>query len=301
MGIVKSKKNNLNTMASGPNDPICDIFPDTDGCQAPEPEPEVEEPVVEEEEEVEDEEVTEEPAEGAEGEGEDEAPAEKVDYSEAAASATAEWQRVKDMSSMAMMMSPMGANLTMGGVALGMAMDGALQAFRYRSDANYYTSGKVGTDGTNYWELSDQIRNFSKLGLGGILAVTSILSAVGGMTLLNYQAWTILGLVGMVAGMAVDIIRMVGYDSYYSDSQTTATAAAGASAMTIIKTDAVYDMAAHAVAMIELAPAMEGFYHDVWNAKTDEEQADAIAEWEETIATRAADVEASRSAAAPAE
>jgi len=113
-------------MASGPNDPICDIFPDTDGCQAPEPEPEVEEPVVEEEEEVEEEEVTEEPAEEAEGEGEDEAPAAKVDYSEAAASATAEWQRVKDMSSMAMMMSPMGANLTMGGVALGMAMDGAL-------------------------------------------------------------------------------------------------------------------------------------------------------------------------------
>ena len=113
-------------MASGPNDPICDIFPDTDGCQAEEPEPEEAE-IFDDEEVDDEEEAPEEDAEEEAGEGEeDEAPAEKVDYIEAAAKATAQWQQVKDMSGMAMMMSPMAANLTMGGVALGMALDGAL-------------------------------------------------------------------------------------------------------------------------------------------------------------------------------
>ena len=260
---------------------ICEIFPDDESCQVPEPEPE--EPVIEDEGEgEEEEEVAEE--EGEEGEGEegeeaDAEPEEKMDYSAAAATATADWQRVKDMSSMAMMASGVTANVTMALIAASWAASGAMEAFRYRSASTYYDAGKVGTDGTNWWKTTDQIRNYSSLAIGGILALTSLASAFGGQTLLNAQAWGILGLVGGLVGLVVDVMRMIGYDSYYSDSQTTATAAAGASAMNLIKTDAVWDAAASADSMIAAASVMEGWYADVWNALTDEEQADEIAAW----------------------
>merc|ERR1719410_331508 len=199
-----------------------------------------------------------------------------MDYSAAAATATADWQRVKDMSSMAMMASGVTANVTMALIAASWAASGAMEAFRYRSASTYYDAGKVGTSGTNWWKTTDQIRNYSSLAIGGILALTSLASAFGGQTLLNAQAWGILGLVGGLVGLVVDVMRMIGYDSYYSDSQTTATAAAAAS-------------------------VMEGWYADVWNALTDEEQADEIAAWQETIATRAEAVAEARAGLAPAE
>ena len=261
---------------------ICEIFPDDESCQVPEPEPE--DPVIDDEGEgeEEEEEVADEEEGAEEGEGEEEAdaePEEKMDYSAAAATATADWQRVKDMSSMAMMASGVTANVTMALVAASWAASGAMEAFRYRSASTYYDAGKVGTSGTNWWKTTDQIRNYSSLAIGGILALTSLASAFGGQTLLNAQAWGILSLVGGLVGLVVDVMRMIGYDSYYSDSQTTATAAAGAAAMALIKTDAVWDAAASADSMIAAASVMEGWYADVWNALTDEEQADEIAAW----------------------
>merc|ERR1712045_519538 len=77
-----------------------------------------------------------------------------------------------------------------------------MEAFRYRSASTYYDAGKVGTDGTNWWKTTDQIRNYSSLAIGGILALTSLASAFGGQTLLNAQAWGILGLVGGLVGLA---------------------------------------------------------------------------------------------------
>jgi hypothetical protein len=152
---------------------ICEIFPDDPSCVVEEP---VEEPVAtddgaaaEEEEVVEggDEEGAEEEGEAEE---EDAAPAAKADHSEAAAKATADWNRVKDMASFAMV-DPMMSNLQFFGVAAGWALNSAMRAFRYRSKSTYYDAAAPSGD-TNYWKTADTLRNYGGLAIGGLLATT---------------------------------------------------------------------------------------------------------------------------------
>ena len=94
-----------------PNDPdcfaeptsICDIFPNDPDCVAENPEP-ITDPI-----------ETGEAEEGAEKK--DAEPKMKGDNSAAASKAVADWNAVKDMSNMAMMDSPLMANLAYFGVA----------------------------------------------------------------------------------------------------------------------------------------------------------------------------------------
>ena len=54
-----------------------------------------------------------------------------------------------------------------------------------------------------------------------------------------------------------------------------------------IRADQTYDMAKDAAGMVALATAAEGWYFNLWNYASDEERMTNIAEWEETVATRA--------------
>jgi len=133
------------------------------------------------------------------------------------------WNRVKDLSTF-QMLNPMGANLAYFGVAATFAMSGALMAFRYRAEYKVsgttvkpYDAGKIGSN-TNYWQLADQIRNFSYLGIGGVLALTSLMATFGVAVGLNAQAWMWLGLIGTLTDTVVGLIRFLGYDKAYSDS-----------------------------------------------------------------------------------
>ena len=281
---------------------ICEIFPDDPSCVVEEV---VEEPVVDEEAAEGDEEVAEEGGEEATEEAEEEeeeaAPAEKKDFSGAAAEATADWQKVKDMSSMAMMSGPMGANLAYFAVAAHWALSGALEAFRYRSESKYYDAA-VNGDGTNYWKISDQLRNFGMLAMAGPLAVTSLAAAFGAMVPLNGMLWAYMGLGMWVLWMVIDVMRFIGYDKGYSDTQssTALTAAAGKVAMSGIYADAVNDAAMGAKGAVMMMGAMEGWYYQQWNTMTDEAQAEKVAAWEEAIATRAMAMAEERAAMAPA-
>jgi hypothetical protein len=285
---------------------ICEIFPEDPSCAVEEPV--VEEPVVEEEAadgEVE-EEGAEDDAEEGEGEEVDAEPEAKKDFGEAAATAVADWNRVKDMSGLAML-SPLMANLEFLAAAAMWAGSSAMMAFRYRSASTYYDSALY-TGDTNYWKLGDQMRLFGGLAIGGLLAVTQLLATLGIAVGLNGTVWMLVGgLGGMILSLAVGIVRFLGYEQGYTNAtETDATKVAagivtkGTTMMTAIKTDMIEDAACNAGMAIALAGAAEGWYYNLWNAYTDEEQSTMVAEWEETIATRAMEVAEARAAMAPA-
>lgn len=282
---------------------LCDVFPDDPSCAAPEPEPqpEPEDPI----DDTQDDPVDDDAGEDA-GEGEEDAePEEKMSGDERrfwdVLPAVAEWSNVKDLSTLAML-SPMTAHLTYGGVATGFALSGFFEGLRYRKDVTisgvkfeYYTSGKV-NNGTNWWKLSDQIRNFSYLGIGGVLALTSLMAAFGIATGINALAWMYLGGAGVLIELVIGVIRYLGFESYYSESKSTdaTIAKAGVTAMGIIKGDALYDGAMSTAALVMLYGQMEAWYYDFWNSLSEQDQAEMVAGWEETIATRAEEIDKKR-------
>lgn len=281
---------------------ICEIFPNDPSCAVEEPEviAPVDEPtdVVEDGEEV----VEEGDAEEGAAEEEDAEPEMKVDNSAAASKAVADWTAVKDMSRMAMMDGPLMVNLAYFSVAASWAVDGALSAFRYRSFTDFYKNAKIG-DGTNYWELSDMLRNYGGLAIGGVLSITSLMAAFGIAVPINGQAWMWLGLAGWVLDIVIAVIRFIGYDAGYSASEKKATAAEiteaaqGEYAMGVLEVDSLYDAAMGVSSMFVLAKNAEGWYNQQWNAMTDEEQMTKIGAWEEAVATKATEVSDAREAA----
>jgi len=134
--------------------------------------------------------------------------------------AVAEWQALKELSTLAMA-SPMMSHINMSMIAGAFALSGFMEGLRYRTDVTvggvttkYYAAGVV--DGsTNFWELSQMIRNWTFLGVGATLMVTSLLAAFGIMTGLNAMLWGLLGLGAAIAGMVVNVIRWWGYYTYY--------------------------------------------------------------------------------------
>jgi hypothetical protein len=134
--------------------------------------------------------------------------------------AVAEWQALKELSGLAMA-SPMMSHITMSMIAGSFALSGFMEGLRYRTDvtvsgvtAKYYAAGVV--DGSsNFWELSQMIRNWTFLGVGATLMVTSLLAAFGIMTGLNAMLWALLGFGAAIATMVVNVIRWWGYFTYY--------------------------------------------------------------------------------------
>jgi len=192
-------------------------------------------------------------------------------------------------------MSPMMDHLKLVMVAGGWAASGAMMAFRYRSASNYYDSGKIGDD-TNWWKLADQIRNFSSLGVGGVLALTSLLASFDIANSVNMMAWQYLGLGSMLAGMAVLAIRFMGYDAAYNHSvgSDAAKALSGKSVMANIKEDGIIDALMEASSIIALASAKEGVAYSYWNKLDDAAQDDMMADWESSIEERSKEIKAQR-------
>lgn len=200
------------------------------------------------------------------------------------------------------MLSPTMGNVTLLMVALGTAMGSALEALRYRSASTYYDFAKIDTD-SNLYKTSDSVRLYGGLAIGGLLTVTSLMAVLGISPLLNGMAWMYGSLAMMVVGMIVGVTRFMAYDNAYghaSNTTTTTYNSAGTTLMGAIITDSIEDAAHEAAAMLALYGAMESVHYGLWNAKTDEERATAIAEWEETVAVRAEEIAAAR-VAAPAE
>lgn len=125
--------------------------------------------------------------EGEEGE-EKEEKEEKGDEKKDSGDTTAEeWLYVSQLSKLAMA-SPFMANMTLATVAGMWAGSGALEAFKWRKDyvisgttTKYYAAGEYDAYMTEWWKLSDMARNYGVLAIGGMLALTSMLAALGVM------------------------------------------------------------------------------------------------------------------------
>merc|ERR1719232_37907 len=258
---------------------LCDIFPDDPSC-APEPEP-----TPDPEPEPVDEEV-EEDAEGGEGEEDAEAE-EKEEISDTekrvfdAVLEIAKWEHIKQLSNFAQLsplMSNIGYFLAAGGYAGALLMQG----IRYRSASDYYDGAKIGTD-TNWWKQSDMIRIWGGVALGGTLAVTQLLATLGIMVNLNALIWMFAGLIGLGLGVTVGVFRFLGMEA----SNTQRKKDGNNAMIQYIRLDAIEDMLMDAAFTFAILDNAEGWYYNLWNHQTAEERADAVAEWEETVATRA--------------
>ena len=270
---------------------LCDIFPDDPSC-APEPEP-----VVDVEPEPVDEEVEEDADAGEEEEGEEVEAEEKEEISDGekrvfdAILEVTKWEHIKQLSNFAQLsplMSNIGYFLAAGGYAGGMLMQG----IRYRSASDYYDGVKIGTD-TNWWKSSDMIRIWGGVALGGTLAVTQLLATLGIMVNLNAAIWMLAGLIGLGLGVAVGVMRFLGAEASNDQRKKT-----GDNSMyQMIRYDATEDMLIEAALTFAILDNAEGWYYNLWNHQTAEERADAVAEWEETVATRAEEYASAKPAA----
>jgi len=201
-------------------------------------------------------------------------------------------------------LSPMMGNLQLAGAAGGWAFWSAMDAFRYRSDSKYYDGGELKSGDTNYWKMSDMLRLYSGLAIGGVLMVTSLMAAFGISPALNAMLWMWMGLVGMIIGLVVGVLRFLGYDAAYSHYDGKAYGSAehlkGAAVMGQFDSDATSDLIGEALTAGALMGAWESVSYGLWMGATDAEQEASIAEWEEAIATRAEEIATARAAMAPA-
>jgi len=181
-------------------------------------------------------------------------------------------------------MSNLGYTLVAGAMAGGYAMD----AFRYRSASDYYDGAKS-DNMTNWWKTSDMIRLYGGVALGGTLFVTSLLATFGIAVPLNGLIWMLGGgLGGMILTAIVEVMRFLGVEAAVSTYKKADSDFSAATTMwAAIRADQTYDMAKDAAGMVALATAAEGWYFNLWNYASDEERMTNIAEWEETVATRA--------------
>ena len=136
------------------------------------------------------------------------------------------WNRIKELSGLAMV-NPMMSHLTMAAVALAYGVNGLNEGLRYRAEftvnsvtVDYYKSGVV--DGsTNYWKTASTLRNFTYMGIGLTLGLTSLMAAFGIATGLNAMLWTF-GMLGMaIMELVIGAIRLLGNDTYYSKATKT--------------------------------------------------------------------------------
>jgi len=260
---------------------LCDIFPDDPSCAAPEPEPQPEPETPTEEEPVE-----EEGGEEEEGEPEGEVTEVEKRVFDAILEVT-KWSHLKQLSMFAGLspfMSNLGYTMVAGAMAGGYAMD----AFRYRSASDYYDGAKADSF-TNWWKTSDMIRLYGGVALGATLFVTSLLATFGIAVPLNGLIWMLGGgLGGMILSAIVGVMRFLGVEAGVSAYKKADADSAKAGVMWgAIRMDQTYDMAKDAAGAVALATAAEGWYYNLWNYATDEERLTNIAEWEETVATRA--------------
>ena len=180
-------------------------------------------------------------------------------------------------------------------VVMNLAVYYGLTLFRYRSPDNFYDSGKI-ADLTNWWKWADYIRLYGGLSISGILSITSMLAYFGVLELLNAELWMWLGITAMVMELTISVMRIIGYESAYSESQQTVnmiTSAMGINLMATIQRDVAYDMIITTATLIALAGAQDGFFYSVWQASSSEEQEEMMKTFDEIIETRAKEMQVS--------
>ena len=264
---------------------LCDIFPDDPSCAPPEPEPQPDPEPEDEDPEPEDETGGDE-GEGEEGEaegegeegGEEEAEAKVQEFGAAAEAAVKDWWFVRAVSGYAMI-NPMQAHIALGMGALSYGVSGLMEVIRYRSDSKYYDGYKM-TGKTEYFKLSDQIRNFASMGIGLTLGITSILAAFGIAVGVNAMLWGWLGLAAWLAGSAVSVIRFLAYDDAYGQKKDAVNASMAKSVMEAVKVDGIRDSVMDTSMALTMFGAAESLAFEYWNMTSDEDQAAAIGEWE---------------------
>jgi len=97
----------------------------------------------------------------------------------------------------------------------------ALQMFRYRSDAlAYYTLGDSsfasGTSNTNYWKMSNSVRQSGSIAIWSILFFFQTLSIGWFFVDLNVMLWHYLVPAWMLVQMVAGAIAFYGYETAYS-------------------------------------------------------------------------------------
>jgi len=106
-------------------------------------------------------------------------------------------------------------------MAVGNAMESAMNLFRYRSSSTYYTNGDTAMD-TNWWKLASQTMNYVELGVWGVAAVTQLLATFGMMNDINLLVWMyVVGVVGGLATGLMGIFYELAYDTAYTNSEDT--------------------------------------------------------------------------------
>ena len=118
-------------------------------------------------------------------------------------------------------------------MAVGNAMDSAVNLFRYRSSSTYYNNGDTAMD-TNWWKLASQTMNYVLLGVWGVAAITQLLATFGIANDLNLMVWMYLvGVVGGISTAVMGAFYELAYDTAYTNmedtSKTTAVRTAAAS------------------------------------------------------------------------
>jgi len=95
------------------------------------------------------------------------------------------------------------------------AFDSALTAFRYRSAAKYYDGAKIGDD-TNWYKLTDMIRNYAGVAVGGIISLSSLMAAFGIAKESNSLIWMVAIVVWFYFSSSLSLVRLFAYDAAYT-------------------------------------------------------------------------------------
>ena len=119
-------------------------------------------------------------------------------------------------------------------MAVGNAMESAMNLFRYRSSSTYYTNGDTAMD-TNWWKLASQTMNYVELGVWGVAAVTQLLATFGMMNDINLLVWMyVVGVVGGLTTGLMGIFYELAYDTAYTNMEDTSKTTAVRTAATAV-------------------------------------------------------------------
>ena len=171
-------------------------------------------------------------------------------------------------------------------IVVGVVMQ-ALDTFRYRNTTtSYYTLGdtaqtiSTSTGATNYWKTASQIKSYSFLAVGTVMAITQILSMTGSMAATNLMVWTYGGMILNVTGLIYSLMMMYAYDSEHITDNTAET-----SYQTALKTDMLETTLMGTAAAFELWLEMENWvmaqYYQMCEGDLETCEIAEVVEWKE--------------------
>lgn len=114
------------------------------------------------------------------------------------------------------------ANITYLVTAMFVAVDAALQTFRYRSDSTYYDAGDAVSP--NYWKLLNQAWGYWAIAFMGIASITQLLSMLGIAAEINVMVWMYGGMIDMVISLVSTLVGFYAYDAYWTVKEDSSSA-----------------------------------------------------------------------------